>query len=113
MNFDNFHAIIQKRALIDDELYTEIDKCCDEMTAVFSNNIEGTILFLDICTGDEFVWLSEVFDSIASKTRSKDFILAIKKTAEKYPAETREYNIVSFIKSAECIVLDGAIEKTK
>ena len=43
-------------------------------------------------------------NSIAEKTHSKEFVLALYKTADKYPEETKKYNILDFIKSAECII---------
>lgn len=104
MQFVEFREIIKKRASIDEEWYTEIEKCWEEMTNVFSVDIRKTILFLDVCTADEFSLLSEIFDNIAKKTHSKDFIAALRKTADKYPEETNRYNILDFIVSAECIV---------
>jgi len=109
MQFVEFHEIIKKRALIDDEWYTEIEKCWEEMTILFSSDINMTILFLGVCTADEFSWLSEIIENIAQKTRSKEFIVALRKTADKYPEETQQYNIIDFIESAACIV-DGKRE---
>ena len=107
MQFIEFRNIIKKRAAIDDEWYTEVEKCWKEMTDIFSADINKTILFLDVCTADEFSWLSEVFEDIAKKTNSMEFVSALKKTASKYPKETQQYNIVDFIDSAECIVDNG------
>lgn len=104
MKFAEFHEIIKKRASIEEEWYTEIEKCWEEMVNIFSTNISNTILFLDVCTADEFSWLSEIFEDIAKKTHSKDFIAALRKTSDKYPEETQQYNIIDFIDSAECIV---------
>ena len=106
MQFVEFRKIIRKRASIDDEWYTEVKKCWQEMTTIFSADINKTILFLDVCTADEFSWLSEIFEDIATNTRSKEFVVALRKTAEKYPQETQQYNIIDFIESAECIVAD-------
>lgn len=104
MQFINFSEIIKKRAKINDESYSEVERCWEEMTDLFSADINKTILFLDVCTADEFSWLSEIFDKIAEKTHSRDFISALRKTANKYPEETKQYNIVDFIDSAEYIV---------
>ena len=106
MQFAEFHAILKKRSAIEEEWYTEIEKCWEEMTNIFSQDINKTILFLEICRADEFSLLSEVFEDIAQNTHSRDFIAALRKTAKKYPAETQHYNIVDFIESAECIVND-------
>lgn len=104
MQFVEFRKIIEKRASIDDEWYSEIEKCWEEMTALFSADVRKTIQFLAICTADEFVLMSEVIEDIAKKTHSKDFISALRRTADKYPEETSQYNIVDFIESAEYIV---------
>lgn len=111
MQFVEFREIIKKRTSIDDEWYTEIEKCWEEMTNIFSADIDKTIQFLDICTADEFSWLSEIIENVAKRNKSKDFIAALRKTADKYPEETQQYNIVDFIESAECIV-DSEQEET-
>lgn len=101
MNFNDFKEIIQKRAKINSEWYTEIEKIWGEMISLFSNDIEKTILFIKTdCTADEFVWLSEIFEEIAEKTKSKEFIDCLYETARKFPDETKQYNIISFIDDA-------------
>lgn len=104
MQFVEFREMIKTRASIDDEWYTEIEKCWKEMAELFSADIYKTILFLDVCTADEFSWLSEIIEEIAKRTHSKEFVAALRKTADKYPEETKQYNVVDFIESAECIV---------
>ena len=104
MQFVEFREIIQKRATIEDEWYTEVEKCWEEMTDIFSADITKTIQFLNVCSADEFSWLSEVFENIAKKTHSYDFIIALRKTADKYPKETKLYSIIDFIDSAESMI---------
>ena len=65
MQFVEFYEIIKKRSSIEEEWYTEIEKCWEEMTGIFSADVNKTIQFLDICTADEFSWLSEVVEDIA------------------------------------------------
>ena len=103
MQFLEFQEIIKRRASIEEEWDTEIEKCWNEMTDLFSEDIDKTVQFLDVCTADEFSWLSEIFEDIAAKTKSEKFIAALRKTAEKYPEETQRYNIADFINSAEQI----------
>lgn len=101
MNFNDYKEIIQKRSEIHSEWYTEIEKTWDEMIALFSKDIKKTILFIKTeCTGDEFVWLSEIFEEIAEQTQSKCFINCLYETAKKFPKETEQYNIISFIDDA-------------
>lgn len=105
MNFNDYKEIIQKRSEINSEWYTEIEKIWDKMIAVFSKNIEKTILFIKTeCTGDEFVWLSEIFEEIAERTQSMEFIDCLYETTKKFPNETEKYNIVFFIDEAADII---------
>ena len=69
---------------------------------VLCEDIEGTVQYLrSDCTADEFSWISEVFDEIVIRTKSPEFISALRFLAEKYPEETEAYNIAPFIDSAE------------
>ena len=101
--------IIKERIRIAVETQDEwdygIEQCQKKITELFANNMSDALRFLDIeCTADEFSWLSEVFEDIAEKTQSGDFIAALRRLAEKYPEETQSYNVISFIDSAEgCI----------
>lgn len=73
-----------------------------KLISLITENINKSIEFLDNdCTADQFSWLSEVFDEIAEITQSHAFIDALRRLAVKYPEETKEYNILSFIESAE------------
>ena len=112
MNINNdFTEVIKKRASVNDEWAEGVEKCWKEMTDVFSKDIETTIRFLnEECTADEFSWLSEVFDRIAEQTRSMRFIEALRTLAQKYPDETQNYNIISFIDEAQAIV-EGCTKK--
>ena len=83
MQFVEFREIIRKRATIEDEWYTEVEKCWNEMADLFTADIEKTILFLDVCTGDEFSWMSEVFEEVSKRVLSRDFIAALRRTAMK------------------------------
>ena len=70
-------------------------------TELLSKNISETISFLEKeCTGDEFVWISEVFEEVAIETQSREFIDCLWRVADKFPEECKEYNIAFFIKDA-------------
>ena len=102
MQFTEFHKLIEERSKIHPDNDPAIEKQWKKMAEKFSVDIEKTILFLNECTADEFSWLSEIFDDIAEKTRSKKFISALRKTAEKFPEECKEYpGIYSSIDCAE------------
>ena len=103
--YDKFKAAIQKRANTNDEWDNAVHLCWEEMVTVFSEDMEKTICFLETdCTASEYSWLSEVFEDIAEKTQSREFIAALRKLAMKYPEETEQYNVMSFINGAEACI---------
>ena len=102
---DRIVPLINERESIDDEWDYGVEQCHKKLISLFTEDIDESIAFLDNdCTADQFSWLSEVFDEIAEATHRRDFIEALKRLAVKYPEETRKYNILSFIESAELIV---------
>ena len=103
--YDKLRAAIQKRANTNDEWDNAVHLCWEEMVTVFSEDMSKTICFLkNDCTASEYSWLSEVFEEIAEKTQSREFIAALRKLAVKYPEETEQYNIMSFINGAEACI---------
>lgn len=101
MQFTEFHKIIEERSKINDNWGWGLEKQWKKMIDIFSADIEKTILFLDKCTADEFILLSEIFEDIAEKTKSKKFISALRKTAKRFPEECEEYSIIHSIDIAE------------
>lgn len=96
--------ILEEREGLDEWDYG-IEQNHKKLISLFTEDINKSIDFLDNdCTADQFSWLSEVFDEIAEITRSKAFIEALKRLAVKYPEETKTYNIMSFIESAEGVI---------
>lgn len=99
--------ILEERSTISDEWDYGIEQCNQKLITLLTENISDTIAFLENdCTADQFSWISEVFDEIAEKTQSQAFIETLKKVASKYPEETKKYNILSFIESAEGTLRD-------
>ena len=73
-----------------------------ELTKEQFRHIKETIDFVkNDCTASQFSWMSEVWDEIAEKTKSKEFINCIKETAKKFPEECAKFNIAGSIESAE------------
>ena len=85
MQFDEFREIIKKRASVDDEWYSEIEKYWKEMTELFSADLSKTIEFLNVCTADEFSWLSEVIEDIAKKHTVKNSLPHSEKQQINFP----------------------------
>ncbi len=68
---------------------------------IVTENINDTIKYLQTeCTAAEFSWLSEIFEEIVEICPSQEFVDELYKLSEKYPEETKEYNIMSFIDEA-------------
>ena len=99
---DRIIPILKERVEVDSWDYG-IDRCHEKLVSLFTEDINESISFLDNdCTADQFSWLSEVFDEIARITQSHEFIDALRRLAVKFPEETKKYNVMSFIDSAEC-----------
>ena len=97
-----FRHFLSMRPKIFDECYWQLDEYNEEFSSAMSNNLSETLNFIkNDCTADDFSWLSEIFDEIAEKTKSREFIDCIKETANKFPEECAKYNIAGSIESAE------------
>lgn len=106
---DQIDAIIAERYRISkvagDEWDYGIQLCWDQMTELLSRNMEETIAFLDNeCSSEQYAWISDVFDFVAKKTMSKEFVLALYRLSSKYPEETKENRLDLFIEDAARIV---------
>ena len=97
--------ILSRREKTHPEDSYKIEKLWEEEIAALSQNIEETIDFMQSrCSADEFVWLSEIFEEVAEKTQNLEFVNCLYAVAKKYPAETKEYNIINFIDSAKDMI---------
>ncbi|MBR5453667.1 MAG: hypothetical protein IKV54_06275, partial [Clostridia bacterium] len=68
--------------------------------AILNENLDNTIAFLDCCTEEEFYWVSNAFDDISEKYKSREFIESIKRNMLRFP-EIEEHVKVDF----ECAVM--------
>lgn len=99
---EKLSKLINKRDGFQDDIDFTSNPVILDMIELMSSNVDDTIHFLDKdCTGEQFVYLSEIFDEIAEKTQSHSLIAALRRCAKKYPKETEDYNIIYFIDSAE------------
>ena len=101
---DKYPEIIKLRET-EEELPWDDMKSIKATIQLFTANLQETIDFLDNdCTAEQFSWMSEVFDEISEKLQSWEFIDALRRTAAKYPEETENYNVLSFIDLAERVL---------
>lgn len=100
-----FKKYIELRENIFDENDFQYNLYKDVFTNYLSSKIDSAISYIkDSCTASEFSWLSEIFDDVAEKTHSLDFINALEGIAKKYPEETAEYNLLESIASAKDLI---------
>ena len=110
MDVQRFKEVIKKRNETHDEYDYGVEMCNKEEIQILSEDIPSTIEYLkNYCTADEFVWISEIIDDLAEKTKSRELIDCYKSLMAKYPEETKEYYIGFCVECAEDF-LEDAVE---
>ena len=102
---NEFNKIIVERKRIADETQDNwdygIEQCHEKILATITENLQEGISFLENeCSPDDIYWVSEMFDEIAAKTQSKEFIEAIHRIHDKMPEDVKK-SIEIDIESAE------------
>ena len=98
---EEFNALILRRKSIEGDVDYENEQIIQDAIQLMIKDITATISFLDNdCTEEQFVWLSEIFDEIAERSNSSEFITALRRVAKRFPEAVRKYNIEYFIDSA-------------
>lgn len=85
--------ILQKRKALHDEdpaVYVYWEKLAD----VLGRDEEATIKFLNSANADEVDWISEVFEEIALKLNSPQFVATLEKLQIKFPGLDLQWQIV-------------------
>lgn len=101
---EKFKRLIQERIENDNFIMAGDATAWENLTNFLSEDITSSIEFLENeATVDEICWVSEVFDDIAAKTQSKDFIEALHRIHNKLPEEEKK-SIESSIKFAELAI---------
>ena len=83
-----FRALL--RARIDNEAAIEGGDTSywENLAEFLSKDITATIAFLENeCTPEEISWAGEVFDDVAAKTKSKEFVEALHRIRRKMPED--------------------------
>lgn len=98
---DVYRPLLKKRLETNDEIITYNESFIKDAINAFSKHPQAAIYFLkNECTADEYIWISEIIDDIAAKSKNLQLVETYAALADKYPQETKEYNIQSFINSA-------------
>lgn len=109
MNKEAFKEVIKRRVYAEEiscgEWDEEIEKCWKIETDILSEDIPGTIEYLqNECTDDEYSWISEVLQEVVLKTMSSELVECYKSLMAKFPEECETYNIGGVVEIAEGIL---------
>ena len=98
---EEFNALILRRKSIEGDIDYDNDQIIQDTIQLMTRDISATIDFLENdCTEEQFIWFSEIFDEVAEKSKSGEFIAVLRRVAERFPQAVKKYNIDYFIDSA-------------
>ena len=95
----------RKRIAIEtqDEWDYGIERCWNKEIEILSRDMNQTIKFIENdCDDETFCWIGEVFEEVAARTQSREFVDAIKRRAEKVVDDQSRKSIEVDIRYAEC-----------
>ncbi|EPI47127.1 hypothetical protein HMPREF1583_00623 [Gardnerella vaginalis JCP8151B] len=107
MDVQKFREVLKKRDETHDEYDYGLEICWKEEVEILSEDIPSTIEYLQSeCTADEFVWISEIIEDLAEKTRSRELVECYKSLMAKFPEEAKRYHVDFCIECAEDFLED-------
>lgn len=107
MDVQKFRDVLKKLDETEIEYDYGIEMCWKEEVEILSEDIPSTIEYLqNQCTADEFMWISEIIDDLAEKTRSRELVECYKKLMAKFPEEAKKYHVDFCIECAEDFLED-------
>ena len=106
MNVEELNFVVAERIRIGNETQDEwdygIEQCWNKETEILCRDMAETINFIENeCDDKTFCWIGEVFEDVADRTQSKEFIAAIKKRAEKVIDAKKRRSVETDIRYAE------------
>ena len=91
---------LRKKIGLENDWQTE--QWWENVSDFMSEQILETIIFIcSDCLADDFILLSEIFEDITQKSKSKDFVRCIEETSKKYSAACEENNVFSVIQDCK------------
>ena len=107
MDVQKIREVIRRRNETHDEYDYGVEMCNKEEIQVLAEDIPSTIEYLkNDCTADEFVWISEIIDDLAEKTRNRELMECYKSLMGKFPEESKRYHVDFCIECAEDFLED-------
>lgn len=101
---DEIREALTIRENTNDNWLDGLERCWERETELLTRDISETIAFFEICSAEEFVLLSEVFDDVSERAQSREFIDCLYRIADKFPEETEKYRIILCIRFAEKVL---------
>ncbi|MDX5066787.1 hypothetical protein SD927_00045 [Lactobacillus iners] len=107
MDVQKFKEVIRRRKETHDEYDYGVEMCNKEEIQILAEDIPSTIEYLkNDCTADEFVWISEIIDDLAEKTRNRELMECYKSLMGKFPEESKRYHVDFCIECADDFLED-------
>ena len=79
MNIELLRKTVAENITLHPEDDHGCERCWKIMTEILTENMTETVNYLiNQCTDEEFFWIASVFDDVADKTQSKEFVRAIR-----------------------------------
>ncbi len=98
---DEIRVVLKERQNTDNNWSEGLELCWNRETELLARDIPQTIAFLESCSAEEFLLISEVFDDVTERVKSRELIDCLYRVSAKFPEETKKYNIIYCIQSAE------------
>lgn len=83
--YEKVKATLLKRKSLNENDDIAIKSCWEDLVSILGENEDETIECLNLCTEEEFEWISEVFEDVAYKLQSHDYIKCLRQLNAKYP----------------------------
>ena len=93
---DKVVQLIEQRKKLHPNDEFHIYKYWEEISSFMSINEGYTTQFLNECDKETVDWLSEIFEDLSEKLKSKNIILVLENLDNKFP----DLNLSNFVKSA-------------
>lgn len=93
MNKKELREVIEKVMFLHPENDYEHEKCWEREVQLVTEDMPGALDFImNECTDEEFIFLGEIFDEIARKSQSREFIDTIKERTAAISADSFSKN---------------------
>ena len=86
MNVTELRKLIKAEQGLSEKTEGLWDEIFSKKVELLCENLEDTMAFLDGCTEEEFLWLSNAFEDVSERFKSSEFIECLKRNQARYPA---------------------------